>query len=86
MNLAYVEFEFSGSERFEALVRLFDTLCDARLAGQCEDGEYELVDCRRVAWNVGRLEFVPFADSSGSVGSVKALLEAHGFKVIRNAG
>ena len=86
MDSSYVEFEFSGSERFEALVRLFDTLCKTRRAGQPSGIEYELVDCRRVAWNVGRLEFVPFAGSSGGAGSVKALLEANGFKVIRNAG
>ena len=86
MDSTYVEFEFSGSERFEALVRLFEALCEARQAGQSEAGDYRLVDCRRVAWNVGRLEFVPFAGSSGSAGSVKRLLEANGFKVIRAAG
>ena len=86
MDLSYVEFEFMGSERFEALVRLFEALCEARLGGQSQDGEYQLLDCRRVAWNLGRLEFVPFAGSHGSAGRVKAFLEANGYRVIRGAG
>lgn len=47
------------------------------------EGEYTLVACQRLAENLGRLEFIPYAGPYGGTDCMKALVEAFGFRVIR---
>jgi hypothetical protein len=47
------------------------------------NGVYDLLDCRKVADGVGRLEFDPHAWPYGGTACMRALVEAFGHRVIR---
>ena len=46
-----------------------------------ENGEYELLGCRRVDQPTARLEFNPYSFPYGGTGCMKALIEAFGHQV-----
>jgi len=48
-----------------------------------QEGEYQLVACRRLTENRGQLEFIPYAGPYGGTDCMQALIEAFGFRVIR---
>lgn len=50
------------------------------------NGEYDLIACRRVSTETGRLEFEPHAWPFGGTGCMRALVEAFGHRVIRVEG
>ena len=50
------------------------------------NGEYELLDCRSLRGNCGRIEFEPLAFPYGGTGCMKALVESFGFRVTGEEG
>jgi hypothetical protein len=60
---------------------VFSSMIDA-----IRDSEYELVSCQQVKENIGRLELLPLAGPFGGTDSLKALIEAFGFRIIAENG
>ena len=46
------------------------------------NGEYDFVACRRTSGSRARIEFDPHADPYGGTGSMRALVEAFGHRVV----
>jgi len=51
------------------------------MIGAFENGDYELIGCRRISDAVARLEFDPYGSPYGGTGCMQALIEAFGHQV-----
>ena len=49
-----------------------------------QNGEYALVSCRMISADRARLEFNPFAHPFGGTECMKALIEAFGFRMVKD--
>lgn len=60
-----------------------ETLWDfGSMIGAFEDGDYDLLGCKRLSGKIARLEFHPHSYPYGGTGSMKALIGAFGHRVV----